>query len=240
MTESKITITHRLEQEGRWAEASLFKDECISKLRAEGKTRRVAQQAAWEAMASQFPPREEAASPGDSEIISEELPAWSQDEEVCFVRDAMWAYSNLVQPAVQPKDAPSAGAWSLLRWAKQNEDRFFEQMMPKVLAAKHKENVHSDEDPEVSGPYKDNRENTIEALQQIAEDAEKRAIENTCEHVKLSVQKDSRKWQVRFGLNLPADALEYLENQMIGIADEVAQAAARHPEAFQHPYRFEE
>ena len=36
MLEIKINLRHRLEREGRWDEASRFKDEHIAKLRAEG------------------------------------------------------------------------------------------------------------------------------------------------------------------------------------------------------------
>jgi len=55
MTESKIDITHRLQHDGRWAEASRFKDEYITKLRSEGMARKEAQQAAWEVMQQRFP-----------------------------------------------------------------------------------------------------------------------------------------------------------------------------------------
>ena len=65
MLESKINLTHRLERECRWDEASRFKDEHIAKLRAEGKNRKEAQQAAWEALEQQFSPLE--AEPAGSE-----------------------------------------------------------------------------------------------------------------------------------------------------------------------------
>ncbi|MHB8953845.1 MAG: hypothetical protein ACYC4U_12820 [Pirellulaceae bacterium] len=56
MNESKIELTERLRREGRWAEASWFKDEIVKKLRAEGMKRREAGEQAWREMAKAFPP----------------------------------------------------------------------------------------------------------------------------------------------------------------------------------------
>ena len=120
MNESKITLTHRLQREGTWDQASLFKDECIARLRAEGKPRKEAQQAAWEEMEQRFPP----IIIPDVILDLEEVPAdWSEDASVDFASDVTWVYSRLGLSKVEPRDAPSAGAWSLLRWAKRHEDR---------------------------------------------------------------------------------------------------------------------
>ena len=56
MNESKIQLTHRLEREGRWPEASKFKDDQIASHRSEGESRKDAQLAAWEEMELRFPP----------------------------------------------------------------------------------------------------------------------------------------------------------------------------------------
>lgn len=56
MTESKIELTERLRREGRWAEASRFKDVAIKEFRAKGTKRTEATEAAWEAMAKAYPP----------------------------------------------------------------------------------------------------------------------------------------------------------------------------------------
>ena len=47
MNESKIELTERLRREGRWPEASKFKDEALRKLRGDGMTKAEAGQAAW-------------------------------------------------------------------------------------------------------------------------------------------------------------------------------------------------
>jgi hypothetical protein len=57
MTESKIVATDRLRKEGRWEEASLWRDEKRKQLRTDGKHNRAeSNAAAWDAMIEQFPP----------------------------------------------------------------------------------------------------------------------------------------------------------------------------------------
>jgi hypothetical protein len=85
MTESKIALTERLRREGRWPEASKFKDEVKTKLRAEGMKRAEAGEQAWQEMAEKFPPlpvaepvskaaaRREPADDDESDVEEEEL-----------------------------------------------------------------------------------------------------------------------------------------------------------------------
>ena len=56
MTESKIELTERLRSEGRWPEASKFKDTAQRAFRDKGMKRSEAPDAAWQAMATAFPP----------------------------------------------------------------------------------------------------------------------------------------------------------------------------------------
>ncbi len=56
MNESKVELMDRLRREGRWAEASKFKDTALADFRAKGVTRDEAGAAAWEAMAEAYPP----------------------------------------------------------------------------------------------------------------------------------------------------------------------------------------
>ena len=48
--ESKIELTDRLRRQGKWEEASRYKDEVKQCLREEGKTKREANDLAWTAM----------------------------------------------------------------------------------------------------------------------------------------------------------------------------------------------
>ena len=96
MSESKIELTERLRREGRWAEASKFKDETVKKLREGGMKRSDANEKAWEEMAQAFPPLppsadppvgEQAAEPSDGTAEPTFLAAPLADIDV----DALWS-----------------------------------------------------------------------------------------------------------------------------------------------------
>ncbi|MEQ1825773.1 MAG: hypothetical protein ABL921_07490 [Pirellula sp.] len=65
MNESKIVLTERLRREGRWAEASKFKDTVLAECREKGFKRDEASEAAWGAMEQAFPPIATAAATAD-------------------------------------------------------------------------------------------------------------------------------------------------------------------------------
>ena len=56
MNESKIVATKRLQSEGLWNEASLYREEVREHLRGEGMTRKEANKGAWEKMLETYPP----------------------------------------------------------------------------------------------------------------------------------------------------------------------------------------
>jgi len=56
MSESRIVLTDRLRAEGRWNEASEFRDRERQRLRDEGWSRREANQESWRLMEEEFPP----------------------------------------------------------------------------------------------------------------------------------------------------------------------------------------
>ena len=56
MNESKIVATKRLQSEGLWNEASLYREEVREHLRGEGMTRKEANKGAWEEMLEVYPP----------------------------------------------------------------------------------------------------------------------------------------------------------------------------------------
>jgi hypothetical protein len=56
MNESKIELTERLRRQGRWGEASRFKDTALREFRGKGMTKAEAAEAAWNAMAEAYPP----------------------------------------------------------------------------------------------------------------------------------------------------------------------------------------
>lgn len=152
-SESRIHAVHRLSREGRWEEACLYRDEVRQQLKAEGKSRREAGDFAWEAMLARF-----SASPA-VEVMQTDESKWGEPDgpdvdamppegsAADLGRDGLWVYEHLEDKRAQPKDAPSMGAWSLLKWAREYRSPFFERILPKVMAAKSGDQGGGGEDP---------------------------------------------------------------------------------------------
>ena len=135
MKESKITATDRLRREGRWEEASMWRDEKRGQLRQEGQSRADANAASWQAMIDQFPPMPEGEEqqPGSGTAIELlDINPDDSDDQTDLVRDALWVYANLCRNGVQVQEAPSLGAWGMLTWARTCPDKFF-QFFQKVM-----------------------------------------------------------------------------------------------------------
>jgi hypothetical protein len=142
LPESKIDATRRLQRKGRWEEASAYRHEVRRRLRTEGKNKAEASEGAWLAMMEKFAPLPPAEVPADG---LDDLLKQSGTHEVDLVTDILWVYEHLVDKAAGPEDAPGAGAWALLDWARQYRVEFFETLLPKALAAKEKRPEDSDE-----------------------------------------------------------------------------------------------
>jgi hypothetical protein len=86
-------------------------------------------------MIDAFPPLpvEEIPTAASYEAV-ELLDIDSNDDRPDMSRDILWVYENLVRERVNPEDAPSLGAWAQLKWARENRNRFFEQVLPKAKA----------------------------------------------------------------------------------------------------------
>ena len=214
MTESKIDLTDRLRREGRWAEASKFKDTARADFRAKGMKRDEAAEAAWAAMAAAYPPlpapepvpEPEPAPPGESAAVDdsggmEVLPAWIDDAAPPdLTRDIKWVYQHLENKGARPEQAPSAGAWSLLVWARKYQSRFFEQLLPKALAAKPAED-------EQKVRREKRRIEEIEAmLEKLEEDSKEELRADTPKVISEKVNFLVDDWGRQFGLTIPADA----------------------------------
>lgn len=158
--ERKFAIYNRLRREGRWKGedgALLFKDKCFEELKAEGIRGDRAQQIVWSEIERRFPPlpprpasepekaeESESEESEEEEVMSEEdvaaIESMVEGENgkssgsVNLMSDIRWVYSQLENKKVKAKDAPTAGAWSLLQWARKYQSRFFEQLLPKALA----------------------------------------------------------------------------------------------------------
>ena len=145
MLESKLIASNRLRKEGRWPEASTWRDAEKKRLRAEGMNKIDSNEAAWVNMSEEFPPID---MPQPEKKV--QLPPKPKKEEKADVVDLVecdefddydgttdisgdiaWVYTNLCLNDIKPSDSPGPGAWGLLAWARENRNRFFEQMIPK-------------------------------------------------------------------------------------------------------------
>ena len=229
MNESKIDLTHRLQREDKWKEASLFKDETIKRLRSDGKTRSEAQEAAWEAMEEQFPPCSTKEDPSTEVAFLGQFDGVAASTPESYFRDATWAYDRLAISDMEPSDAPSPGAWSLLHWAKQNQDRFFEQIMPKVLAAKQRA-ITSSGSEESDGC--DDTTVLEELLANVLRNVEEGIKGNMPAHVRQRVRYCLEELNNRWNVTVPSEYPERLAARMIKLIDEVVQVAIKDPEPF--------
>jgi len=128
MTESKIELTHRLEREGRWNEASEFRDRVRREQREAGQSRAAANEAAWNRMAEEFPPlptsnsNAELDDPFCDDVNDSDLPADLLVGGGNFEDDLQWAYRNICSDASR-EDAPSGAAWLLRQWGRDPDSR---------------------------------------------------------------------------------------------------------------------
>ena len=139
MPVSKSSLIERWKREGRWEDIDIEKNARIKELRSSGILKAAAGEQAWQEMADKYPPIEPKQEPKTFEPIAD-LAGDNGD----FVAAAQWAFDNLARD-VEPKDAPSAGAWSLLKWARNSEDDFFKSIMPKALDIRAKQGGAVDE-----------------------------------------------------------------------------------------------
>jgi hypothetical protein len=223
MTESKITATDRLRKEGRWEEASLWRDKKRKTLREEGQPRTEANDASWQAMIEQFPPLP-ATLEEPSEAV-ELLDLGNYDDQPDLSRDVLWTYENLARKDVTAVDAPSLGAWDLLQWARKNRNLFFERVLPKAMTAREKQRYEQEveEDP------------GIEYLDQLINDAvvawEHEAVADMDATVKKTVKAHMEDWERKYRLDLAPDAYESLSLQMMQIVNQAITAMTKHQAA---------
>jgi hypothetical protein len=75
---------------------------------------------------------------GDGDLI--DLSDFGGDQTATdLVEDILWTYRNLMNRKARPEDSPGPGAWALLKWARRAQNRFFEQLLPKALAARERQ-----------------------------------------------------------------------------------------------------
>lgn len=107
--ESKTALTERLREEGRLT---------AFRVRREGlKAQGVPARKAWVVAGEEFVPQ---AFPPDHEKPAPDLRSLRAKAAIPIHEAAAWVFEYLDADWIIPEDAPSAGAWSLLQWARTN------------------------------------------------------------------------------------------------------------------------
>lgn len=221
MAESKIELTERLRREGRWADASEWKDEMVRALRAEGMKRQEASTEAWQRLAIEYPPLPITVEVlGEAEVEQSEalevvsLPAaWGLlPDSAPFEAEVEWVHQNRVlvveerrggSPVLHweraRKPAPSYGAASLMDFAATNRKGFMD-ILQRIKPA-----AHDDDDANVRREQKSIAE--IRAvLAQVQRQADEKLLANVPQFVGDGVRDTLADWSRQHGLTLPGDA----------------------------------
>lgn len=141
MAESKLVLSKRLQREGRYNEAFLYKDLMLKELRAKKVFGEKAKEESWRLMAKKYPPKPELEpkkpvkeKPVEKKFepleVADDLPDSTPDT---FLQDATWVYNNLRRRGASLQNAPTSGAVGLLEWARDNPNDFYKQTWPKAL-----------------------------------------------------------------------------------------------------------
>jgi len=151
----KSQAMHLWRREGRWAKTAEYRTKVRDELLKESGLKRATQEMkdkAWLAALKRFSPDLLSGKAEEVEEIEKEEDAAdaevSRDLEAAFekaseedadvtpdlVGDVFWVYSNMERPGLKAVNAPSTGAWALLKWARENPNRFFEQLLVKAAA----------------------------------------------------------------------------------------------------------
>ena len=93
---------------------------------------------AWREAEEAFPPLAKPELDGDAMTPEEvkELLAKPEFETVDLADDVLWVYGAMDNKQARAKDAPTRGVWSMLKWARNQRDRFFEHLLPRALKAR--------------------------------------------------------------------------------------------------------
>jgi hypothetical protein len=130
MDESKIGLTERLRAEGRWGEASRFKDETLRTLRSQGMTKAEAGEAAWEALSEKYPPQAQAEAAAVNVRVQGlgDIPAsWPElADNASLQAELAWVQSNRLRVVEEKPSGATrvhldrarspAPSWAALGW----------------------------------------------------------------------------------------------------------------------------
>lgn len=98
-----------------------------------GMAKKKATSKSWEIVIAAIP--YESDNPITKEVPLEKIPART-GEKPDVEGDIIWVYDHFCDGSVSVETSPSAGAWSMLRWARGHENDFFNKFVPKVMEKK--------------------------------------------------------------------------------------------------------
>ncbi len=139
MVETFNIACDRLCRDGRWQEASRFKDSQLARLLREGMPYADASAAAWQQMVETFPPvvgwedpdprgPAPGGTPGEIEELEERLESLTSRD----VRMVHWASEHRKDPDMTPARTPSREHWVMLHYAREDDDRFVLDILVRV------------------------------------------------------------------------------------------------------------
>ncbi len=251
MNESKIQLTERLRREGRWGEASKWKDERIKTLRAEGMKRNEASGQAWEELEQKYPPTatiEEsmesppADDPGDTTEEVASVPSgscpfpasWGDIPDTApFEVEVEWVHQNRV---LVVEERP--GGSHKLRWerARKPAPSYGAINLMEYAATNRKGFMDilqrvkpsaGEEDEENIKREKKSIAEIREIIGQFQEDADTKLLAGVPQGVQKRTRAVLDDWTRRFGLTLPDGAKAALEASMAGIVQGSMDAASK-------------
>ncbi len=227
MTESKIDLTERLRREGRWSEASKFKDAKLAEFRANGMKRTEAAEAAWTAMADAYPALAgaepvagslEAKPTGAPPIPWSDLPTEANfDDEVLWVHQQ---YILIVEETPRGRiihwgrattEPPSTGACSLARWAAENQTAFYKDLLPKTMARSDGPRATDENTVEAQDP---GLKDVVAMLKQLEDDADAELRANVPVVLQGRVRKMLTNWVKKYEVSLESDARVQLDSDI--------------------------
>ena len=173
MTESTTEFTERVKGEGRFAEFKAFRQA----LEARG----VGKKESWEQAASQFG-WEAPSGPASTKRRSSPI---SVDDDVnadVFAgkrsnhrSDYQWVYENVAVGGLSASDAPSAGAWGLLQFARDDPRSFYTEWMRMVSRSE-------DVDKQLEA-FKDDARSTVADIRAMLDEFRSATVSDSAEVV---------------------------------------------------------
>jgi hypothetical protein len=231
--ENRLQATERLRREGRWEEASAFKEVQRQALRAQGTPRSKANDQAWVNTIEKFSPSPlaegslDSADPqGFDEAEIERLMLRADGAATDLTRDVEWAYANAENKAVRPGDAPSPGAWSMLQFAKRDPGKFYSQLLPKV-ATPNKRADDKQVDPALT-MVRGLIDDFIDGLRQDLLDDTPAAVQREARHL-------VKGWKELHGAGVSSEAAEQLEESIMELVNRCVRAVSEIPGAKSSP-----